>query len=191
MMAGNVKEQSIWIGVDVGTTGVRAIAYEASGVSRAAAEAFYPLRTPHPDWAEERPSEILEATEQVVREVADGLRYQGRTPSGVALSTVMHSLIPLDAEKQPLTDMQTWADSRSAGIVRTLKEREPALCRSFYERTGCPVHACYPPAKLLWLKQHRPELFARTKYIGSIKDYLFHVFFSDSLEKQQLRSVAR
>ena len=181
MMAGNVKEQSIWIGVDVGTTGVRAIAYEASGVSLAEAEAFYPLRTPHPDWAEERPSEILEATEQVVREVADGLRYQGRTPSGVALSTVMHSLIPLDAEKQPLTDMQTWADSRSAGIVRTLKEREPALCRSFYERTGCPVHACYPPAKLLWLKQHRPELFARTKYIGSIKDYLFHVFTGEFL----------
>ena len=82
MMAGNVK--GIWIGVDVGTTGVRAIAYEASGVSLASAEAFYPLRTPHPDWAEERPSEILAATEQVVRETADVLRYQGRMPSGIA-----------------------------------------------------------------------------------------------------------
>ena len=88
-MAGNVK--GIWIGVDVGTTGVRAIAYEASGVSLASAEAFYPLRTPHPDWAEERPSEILAATEQVVREAADALRYQGRMPSGIALSTVMQS----------------------------------------------------------------------------------------------------
>ena len=86
MMAGNVK--GIWIGVDVGTTGVRAIAYEASGVSLASAEAFYPLRTPHPDWAEERPSEILAATEQVVREAADALRYQERMPSGIALSTV-------------------------------------------------------------------------------------------------------
>ena len=82
MMANHVK--GIWIGVDVGTTGVRAIAYEASGVSRASAEAFYPLRTPHPDWAEERPSEILAATEQVVRETADVLRYQGRMPSGIA-----------------------------------------------------------------------------------------------------------
>ena len=92
-MMGSVKEQSVWIGVDVGTTGVRAIAYEASGVSLAAAEAFYPLRTPHPDWAEERPSEILAATEQVVREAADALRYQGRTPSGVALSTVSSHLM--------------------------------------------------------------------------------------------------
>ena len=175
-MMSSVKEQSIWIGVDVGTTGVRAIAYEASGVSLASAEAFYPLRTSHPDWAEERPSEILAATEQVVRKVADALRHQGRIPSGIALSTAMHSLIPLDAEKEPLADMQTWADSRSAGIVRELKENEPALCRSFYERTGCPMHACYPLAKILWLKQNRPELFARTKFIGSIKDHLFHAF---------------
>ena len=179
MMANHVK--GIWIGVDVGTTGVRAIAYEASGVSLASAEAFYPLRTPHPDWAEERPSEILAATEQVVREAADALRYQGRMPSGIALSTVMHSLIPLDAEKQPLTDMQTWADSRSAGIVRELKENEPELCRAFYERTGCPMHACYPLAKIIWLKRNRPELFARTKYIGSIKDHLFHAFTGEFL----------
>ena len=178
---GIVKERSIWIGVDVGTTGVRAIAYEASGVNRATSEAFYPLRTPHPDWAEERPSEILEATEQVVRGVADALRYQGRTPSGIALSTVMHSLIPLDAEKQPLTDMQTWADSRSADIVRTLKEEEPALCRAFYERTGCPMHACYPLAKILWLKRNRPALFMRMKFVGSIKDQLFHAFTGEYL----------
>ena len=108
--------------------------------------------------------------------VADALRHQGWIPSGIALSTVMHSLIPLGAAKEPLTDMQTWADSRSAGIVRELKEHEPALCRSFYERTGCPMHACYPLAKILWLKQNRPELFARIKYIGPIKDYLFHAF---------------
>lgn len=188
-MMGSVKEQSVWIGVDVGTTGVRAIAYEASGVSLAAAEAFYPLRTPHPDWAEERPSEILAATEQVVREAADALRYQGRTPSGVALSTVMHSLIPLDAEKQPLTDMQTWADSRSAGIVRALKEEEPVLCRSFYERTGCPMHACYPLAKILWLRRNRPDLFGRTKFIGSIKDHLFHVFTGEFLADRSTAST--
>ena len=180
-MGETIKEQHIWIGVDVGTTGVRAIAYEASGVSRASAEAFYPLRTPHPDWAEERPAEIRAATEQVVRETADALRYQGRRVSGIALSTVMHSLIPMDAEKEPLTDMQTWADSRSAGIVRELKESDPALCRAFYERTGCPMHACYPLAKILWLRRSRPELLARTKYIGSIKDYLFHTFTGEFL----------
>jgi len=65
--------------------------------------------------------------------------------------------------------------------VRALKEHEPALCRSFYERTGCPMHACYPLAKIIWLKRNRPELFARTKYIGSIKDHLFHAFTGEFL----------
>ena len=45
------QNQEVWIGVDVGTTGVRAIAYTAEGVSVSSSEAFYPLLTPHPDWA--------------------------------------------------------------------------------------------------------------------------------------------
>ena len=47
------RQESVWIGIDVGTTGVRAIAYDITGRKVAAAEAFYPLLTPHPNWAEE------------------------------------------------------------------------------------------------------------------------------------------
>ena len=51
--------QEVWIGVDVGTTGVRAIAYTEEGVNICSSEAFYPLLTPRPDWAEESPLQIL------------------------------------------------------------------------------------------------------------------------------------
>ena len=165
-------QQEVWIGVDVGTTGVRAIAYGPDGRNAGSSEAFYPLLTLHPDWAEENPLQIYEAVEQVVRETADALRYRNRKLAGIALSTVMHSFAALDGEKKPLMDMQTWADSRSAGIVRELK-RDPALCQKFYEKTGCPIHACYPMAKLLWLRNYQPELFARMRYVGSLKDYIF------------------
>lgn len=166
------KGRDVFIGVDVGTTGTRAIAYETSGRSLASSEAFYPLRTPYPDWAEERPSEIREAVENVVRDVAHALRYQGQEPYGIALSTVMHSFMPLDGDHRPLTDMQTWADSRSGAIVRELKKDE-TLRRTFYERTGCPLHACYPLAKVIWLKRNNTEVFDRMQFVGSIKDYLF------------------
>ena len=53
--------QEVWIGVDVGTTGVRAIAYTEDGTNVCSSEAFYPLLTPHPDWAEESPLQIYEA----------------------------------------------------------------------------------------------------------------------------------
>ena len=57
-----------WIGVDVGTTGVRAIAYSIDGEKLASSEAFYQLLTPHTDWAEENPLEIYESVEKVIRE---------------------------------------------------------------------------------------------------------------------------
>ena len=58
--------QEVWIGVDVGTTGVRAIAYTEDGTNVCSSEAFYPLLTPHPDWAEESPLQILEAVQEEI-----------------------------------------------------------------------------------------------------------------------------
>lgn len=165
--------QEVWIGVDVGTTGVRAIAYTEDGTNVCSSEAFYPLLTPHPDWAEESPLQILEAVQEVISKTAAQLRYKNKELAGIALSTVMHSFAGLDEGKEPLMDMQTWADSRSAAIVREMKKDE-ALCRSFYERTGCLIHACYPLAKIIWLRQNQPELFRQMRYVGSLKDYLFY-----------------
>ena len=138
-------------------------------------EAFYPLLTPHPDWVEENPLQIFESVEQVIAETASQLRYKNRDLAGIALSTIMHSFVPLDAEYEPLTDVQTWADSRSAGIVKEMKKDE-YLCHKFYEKTGCPIHACYPLAKVLWLQKNLPDLFQRMKYVGSLKDYIFGRF---------------
>ena len=53
------NKQEVWIGVDLGTTGVRAIAYDVEGQKYCSSEAFYPLLTPHPDWAEENPLQIF------------------------------------------------------------------------------------------------------------------------------------
>ena len=166
------RNAAVWLGVDVGTTGVRAIAYDAAGRKAAGAEAFYPLLTPHPDWAEENPAQIFAAVQEVIAKAAEELRYKSRRLAGIALSTVMHSFAGLDENYRPMMDMQTWADSRSAGIVRAMKKDED-LCRRFYERTGCPVHACYPLAKVLWLRQEHPDIFARMRYVGSLKDYIF------------------
>ena len=100
--------QEVWIGVDVGTTGVRAIAYTEDGTNVCSSEAFYPLLTPHPDWAEESPLQIYEAIEDVVRRTSAQLRYKNKELAGIALSTVMHSFAGLDAQREPLMDMQTF-----------------------------------------------------------------------------------
>ena len=78
-MTMNSANQAVWIGVDVGTTGVRAIAYTAEGVNVCSSEAFYPLLTPRPDWAEESPLQIYEAVVSVIAETATQLRYKTRS----------------------------------------------------------------------------------------------------------------
>lgn len=162
----------IWIGVDVGTTGVRAIAYQKDGLSLCSADEFYPLETPYPDWAEQNPEIIYKAIEKVVREVANTLIYKGKNVSGIAISTVMHSFAPANENRELLSNMITWADSRSVGIVNELKKDE-ALVKGFYERTCCPTHSCYPFLKILWVRKNYPDVFAKMRYIYSLKDYIF------------------
>ncbi|GLU98941.1 gluconokinase [Megamonas funiformis] len=162
----------IWIGVDVGTTGVRAIAYQKDGLSLCSADEFYPLETPYPDWAEQNPEIIYKAIEKVVREVANTLIYKGKNVSGIAISTVMHSFAPANENHELLSNMITWADSRSVGIVNELKKDE-ALVKGFYERTCCPTHSCYPFLKILWVRKNYPDVFAKMRYIYSLKDYIF------------------
>lgn len=101
------SSNKVWVGVDVGTTGVRAIAYNADSTNICSSEAFYPLLTPRPDWAEESPFQIYEAVEEVIRNTVDQLRYKNLKPAGIALSTVMHSFAGLDSAKKPLMNMQT------------------------------------------------------------------------------------
>ncbi len=171
-MVGHSQDSEAWIGVDLGTTGVRAIAYNVKGENLCGAEAFYPLLTPQPDWAVENPLQLYESVEEVIQKAVAGLRYKGHSPAGIALSTVMHSFAAFDENFSPLMDFATWADSRSADVVREMRQDEK-LCRRFYESTGCPVHACYPLAKVIWLQRNLPEVFRSMSHVCSIKDCLF------------------
>lgn len=124
--------------------------------------------------------QLYESVEKVIHDTAAQLRYKNKELVGIALSTIMHSFAAFDENFEPLMDFATWADSRSAEIVREMKGDEK-LCRKFYERTGCPIHACYPLAKVIWLKRHMPDVFKRMRYVVSIKDYLFKKFTGEWL----------
>lgn len=168
----STTDNSIWIGVDIGTTGVRAIAYQSSGTNLASSEAFYPLETPQSGYAEQNPDVIYTATEKVIQKTALAVINQGKKITGLSLSTAMHSFAPANNQRELLTNMLTWADSRSSIIVDELK-KDGALLSKFYQKTCCPVHACYPFTKILWFRQFAPDIFAKMTYIYSLKDYVF------------------
>lgn len=158
------------MGVDIGTTGCRAVIYRTDGSRLSGETAEYPLYTPKAEWAEQDPDEIYEAFLHVVRQSMAASGLQPQELAGICFSSVMHSIFPVDREGRPLYPMLIWADSRSQSYVDQIR-REPEW-EAVYHKTGCPLHPMYPFYKLMWFKEERPDLFRQTwKFIG-IKEYI-------------------
>jgi gluconokinase len=162
----------VWVGIDIGTTGIRAVAYQPDGHHLSAASREYPLHTPHPGWAEQDPDQIIAAMEEVIRGVAAELAGRGLKPDGLAFSSVFHSFLAYDQAGRPVTRLMTWADSRSQENVREMKANGLDFL-SVYRRVGCPVHPMYPMTKIAWVLKERPDIARQSPRWGSIKDYAF------------------
>lgn len=174
------------IGVDIGTTGCRAVIYHQNGSVLANQSVEYPLYTPHSGWAEQEPEEIYRAVIKVISEAVKQVKFGEVKLAGMCFSSVLHSIIPVDGDGQALYRMLTWADTRSQNYTEKLKTEYDV--RAIYAKTGCPTHPMYPLAKILWFKYEQPEIFKRTAKFVSIKEYIFYRFFGKYIVDKSLAS---
>ena len=158
---------SVVIGVDLGTTSTKAVAYDTTGTELAGASHGYPLDEPHPGWAEQDPALILAA---VLRSVRDVVSQVDGPVAGLSFSSAMHTLIGLDDQGTPLTPSLSWADSRSGAQAERLRAAAGGL--ALHRRTGTPVHPMAPLSKLVWFREQQPELFERVASWVGIKEYV-------------------
>ena len=156
--------------VDIGTSSTRALLFDGARHTGQHAAVEYPLLGGEPGAAELDP-------EQVTNAVVDCLARLSQVAhvDAVALSSAMHSLIAVDASGNPLTPAFTWADSRASAAAQTLKQSTEA--EVIYAATGVPLHPMSPLAKLLWLSETRPEVFARADKFVSILEFVCHRLF--------------
>lgn len=162
----------VLLGVDVGTTATKVVAFDARGATHAEAVADYPLQEPHPGRAEQDPDAILEAVLGAVRQATQDAEAGGARVAGLSFSSAMHSLLALDRRGRPATPSVIWADTRAAPQAERLRADPIGL--ELHRRTGTPVHPMSPLAKLIWFREQESDVFAGAwKWIG-IKDYLFH-----------------
>ena len=152
------------IGLDIGTTAVKALAVDETGAVVARAESGYPLATPRPGWAEQDPADWWRATERAlaaldVREVA-----------GIGLSGQMHGLVALDAAGAVIRPAILWNDGRSAAECAEIEER--VGLSELIARTGNRALTGFTAPKLLWLRRHEPDAYARIARVMLPKDYV-------------------
>ncbi|MBB4267100.1 gluconokinase [Roseospira visakhapatnamensis] len=177
----------LWIGIDIGTTGVRAVCYRPDGTSVAAATRQYGLNAPHPGWAEQDPADVTRAAMEVLRELSATLTAKGLRPDGLAISTAFHTGIAYESDWRPVTGVMTWADMRSGQAVQDLKGDFGDVL-AIYRRTGCPVNPIYPMTKIAWMRRERPDLLAKSTRFGSIKDHIFRVLTGEWVVDRSIAS---
>jgi xylulokinase len=153
------------VGIDVGTTGVKAIAVSPEGAVLATATRAYALSTPRPGWAEQGPDEWWTAAEAALAEVS-----AGRDVRGIGLSGQMHGLVVLDAADRVIRPAILWNDQRTAAECVEIEERVGR--DRLVELTGNRALTGFTAPKLLWLRRHEPESYARIARVMLPKDYV-------------------
>jgi len=149
------------VGVDVGTTAVKAVAIDADGTVLARDEESYELSTPQPGWAEQDPDDWLRAAERVLARL---------DATSVGFSGQMHGLVALDGDDVPLRPAILWNDQRTGAECAEI-ERRIGLER-LIGLTGNRALTGFTAPKLLWLRAHESDVYARIRSILLPKDYV-------------------
>lgn len=159
-----------FLGLDLGTTGIRALLIDAGGGLLASATAEHPLSSPAPGWMEQDPEDWWRATIQAVR---GALELAGLGPGvvqAVAVSGQMHGATLLDAEGRVVRPCILWNDQRSVAQCQEIMQRVGT--ERMLAITGNVALAGFTAPKLLWVREHEPERWARVAHVLLPRDYL-------------------
>ncbi len=155
------------IGLDIGTSGARALAVSESGAVIASAAQEYPLLTPRPGWTEQNPEDWWQASCKVLAEVAKAV--QGNV-AGIGLTGQMHGSVFLDAGDRVIRPALLWNDQRTATqcaeiTSRVGRDRLLAIA-------GNPALTGFQAPKVLWLRDSEPANYNRIAHVLLPKDFI-------------------
>ena len=155
----------MYLGLDIGTSGVKAALVAPDGAVVAQATAPLAVSRPHALWSEQHPDDWWAATDAAVSALDPALRRQVRA---VGLAGQMHGATLLGADDRPLRPAILWNDGRSFAECEVLEQAVPAS-RAI---TGNLAMPGFTAPKLLWVRQHEPQVFAALNSVLLPKDYV-------------------
>ena len=157
------------IGLDIGTTGCKAIVFAADGRILSQAKREYPIHTPHPSWAEQDAEQVWQLAWACLREATAGEDAKADPPRSLALSCQGEAVIPVDGDGRALRPAILGMDTRTVGENQRLCEVFGA--DELFRRTGMPVHTINTLPKLLWLQANEPEVWRTAKQFLLYEDF--------------------
>ena len=161
----------LYIGIDLGTSAVKLLLMDASGAVLNTVSRSYPLSFPHPGWSEQDPRSWREAVLGGIPELLRG--FDASAVAGIGAGGQMHGLVALDSDGEVIRPAILWNDGRTSAEVEYLNETVGRAELS--RRTANIAFAGFTAPKLLWLRRHEPENFARISKIMLPKDYINYI----------------
>lgn len=158
------------LGLDIGTSAVKALLLKSSGQVVGSVNVEYPLYSPRPGWSEQNPEDMWQATVEAIRNVLVKFNVSGEYIGGIGLSGQMHSSVFLDADYEVIRPAILWNDVRTSAQCRLIEEMvDPHILHS---EVCNPVLEGFTLPKVLWLREHEPENYERLRWLVLPKDYV-------------------
>ncbi|MFB9760586.1 gluconokinase [Ectobacillus funiculus] len=174
------------MGLDIGTTSVKACVFDLSGHIVAEVEKMNTFHYPQTGWVEQDPKEIERSAVQAIREAIRQAGIEKHELISLGFSSAMHSLICINEDGEPLSPALIWADGRSHHQAEQILE---TIGGSVYSKTGTPIHPMTPFIKLLWMKETEYEPYHKAAYFMSIKEYVLQRWFNKRLIDYSMASA--
>ncbi|HMI86467.1 MAG TPA: xylulokinase [Polyangiaceae bacterium] len=159
-----------FLGLDIGTSAVKAVLVDERGRVKGGAAVAHPLSTPQPGWAEQKPEDWWKSAVKAIRGLLASTRGAAKRIASVGISGQMHSSVFLDQSGKVIRPALLWNDGRTSDECREIT----ALLgeRQLREWVQNPALEGFTLPKVLWLRKHEPAAFARLAKVILAKDYV-------------------
>ena len=163
--------KEVFVGIDLGTTGIKVIFMDAAGKVLASDSTEYDILNPESDYAEQKPSDWWSGLCQMSNNILEDRPELKSRIAGIGIAGQMHTQVYLDQKDNILRNAITWMDQRTQNIVEEINQDEEKK-ELIFEKTANFLTTTYTAPHIVWVKQNQPEIYEQTENILLAKDYL-------------------
>jgi xylulokinase len=159
------------LGIDIGTSGTKTLVCDEKGQVLATAMAEHPISSPHPGWSEQNPQDWWKTTILATKAVCKRAGIRGGDIGAIGLSGQMHGSVFLADNDKPLRPALLWNDQRTAEQCAQIESAAGGRA-ALIELVANPALTGFTAPKILWVREHEPRVYEKTRHILLPKDFI-------------------